>query len=113
MKRMLVEYKTLVVHMNNDLNHVVATNTNLEYLCNIEVVVGLMCIMPMLEAIHALIKFVQAHDTFVCDFVIVVNCVVQKIYKLYFHLKTKYGQEHFKAFLDLHDYNNDQIFIAY
>jgi tryptophan synthase beta subunit len=63
--------------MNNDLNHVVAAKTNFEYFCNIEVVVRLMCIMPMLEAIHAVIKFVQAHNTFVCDFVIVVNCVVQ------------------------------------
>jgi hypothetical protein len=77
MKKMFVEYKTLVVHMSNDLKHVVATKTNLEYLCNIEVVVRLMCIMPMLETIHALFKFVQAHDTFVCDFVTIVNCVVQ------------------------------------
>jgi hypothetical protein len=32
------------------------------------VVMGLTCIMPLLEAIHALIKFVQAHDTWLCDF---------------------------------------------
>jgi hypothetical protein len=77
MKKMFVEYKTLVVHMNNDLNHVVAAKTNLEYMSNIEVVVRLMCIMPMLETIHAFIKFVQSHDTFLCDFVTIVNCVVQ------------------------------------
>ncbi len=77
MKRMFIQYKTLVVHMINDLNHVAVAKTNLEYLCNIEVVVGLMCIMPMLEAIHALIKFVQAHDTFFYDFVTIINRVVQ------------------------------------
>jgi hypothetical protein len=49
MKRMFVEYKTLMVHMNNDFNHVVATKTNLEYLCDVEVVTKLMCIMPMLK----------------------------------------------------------------
>jgi hypothetical protein len=53
----------------NDLNHVVATKTNLEYHCDVEVVIGLMCIMPMLKVVHALIKFVQACDTFLwfCD----------------------------------------------
>jgi hypothetical protein len=65
MKILFVEYKTLMVHMTNDLNHVVATKTNLEYLFDIEVVIRLMCIMPMLKVVHAFIKFVQACDTFV------------------------------------------------
>jgi len=91
MNRLFVEYKTLMVHMNNDLNCVVATKTNLEYLCDIEVVMGLMCIMPMLKAIHALIKFVQACDTFVCDFVTVVKLCCPKLYKLYSNPETKYG----------------------
>jgi len=77
MKCVFVEYKTLMVHMNNDLNHVRPTKTNLEYLCDVEVVMGLMCIMPMLKVVHALIKFVQACDTFVCDFLIVVKLCVQ------------------------------------
>jgi hypothetical protein len=47
MKRVLAEYKILMVHMNNDLNHVVATKTNLVYLCDVQVIIGLMCIMPM------------------------------------------------------------------
>jgi len=92
MKRVFVEYKTLMVHMNNDLNCVVATKTNLEYLCDVEVVMGLMCIMPMLKAIHAFIKFVRACDTFVCDFVIVVKLCCAKLYKLYSNPETKYGQ---------------------
>ncbi len=60
MKRVLAEYKTIMVRMNNDLNRVVATKTNLEYLCDIEMVIGLMCIMPMLEVVHALIKFIHS-----------------------------------------------------
>jgi len=65
MKKVLVEYKTLMVQMTNDFNRAVATKTNLEYLCDVEVVMGLMCIMPMLKVVHALIKFVQACNTFV------------------------------------------------
>jgi hypothetical protein len=73
MKKMFVDYKTtLVVHMNNNLNHVVTTKTKfLEYFCDIEVVMGLMCIKPMLAVVHALIKFAHAHD--MCDFVTVVK----------------------------------------
>jgi hypothetical protein len=72
MKKMFLDYKTiLVVHMNN-LNHVVTTKTKfLEYFHEIEVVVGLICIMPMLEVVHALIKFAHACD--MCDFVTIVK----------------------------------------
>ncbi len=59
--------------MHDDLHVVVVAKTNLQYICDIEVVMGLAYIMPLLELVHALIKFVQAHDTFVCDFVIVVK----------------------------------------
>jgi len=65
MKKVLAEYKTLMVQMTNDLNREMATKTNLEYLCDVEVVMGLICIMPMLKVVHALIKFVQACNTFV------------------------------------------------
>jgi hypothetical protein len=58
MKRMFAEYKTLMVHMIDDLNRVVATKTNLEYLWDIQAVIRLMCIMPMLKVVHALIKFI-------------------------------------------------------
>jgi hypothetical protein len=92
MKRVLAEYKTLMVHMNNDLNRVVPTKINLECLCDVEVVMGLMCIMPMLKAVHALIKFVQTCDTFVCDFVTIVKLCCAKLYKLYSNLETKSGE---------------------
>ncbi len=57
MKRVFLEYKTLMVHTNKELNHVASTKKNLKYLCDIEVVIELMCIMLMLEVVHALIKF--------------------------------------------------------
>ncbi len=53
----LAEYETMVVNMHDDLHIVAVVKTNLQYLCDIEVVMGLVCIMPLLELIHALIKF--------------------------------------------------------
>jgi hypothetical protein len=72
-KQVLAKYKTLVVKMHDNLHIVATTKTNLQYLCDIEMVMGLVYITPLLESIHVFIKFAQAHDTFVCDFVIVVK----------------------------------------
>jgi hypothetical protein len=43
--------------MCDDLYIVIIAKTNFQYLCDIEVVMGLACIMLMLEIIHAFIKF--------------------------------------------------------
>ncbi len=56
--------------MHDDLDIVAIAKTNLQYLCDIEMVMELACIMPLLESVHVFIKFVQACDTFVCDFVV-------------------------------------------
>lgn len=59
-KQNLAKYKSLVVKMNDNMNIMATTKTNMQYLCDIEVVLGLTCIRPPLEAMHALIKFAQA-----------------------------------------------------
>jgi hypothetical protein len=48
-KHVLAEYKILVVKMHDDSHIVVVAKTNLQYLCDIEVMMGLICIMPLLE----------------------------------------------------------------
>ncbi len=53
-------YKTLTMRMNDDLNIVATTKTNLVYLFDIELVMGLTYILPMLEVVHVLIKFAQS-----------------------------------------------------
>ncbi len=54
---------------NDDMNTMVVAKTNMGYLCDIQMIMGLICIMPLLKAIYTLIKFVQGQNTFVCDFV--------------------------------------------
>lgn len=46
------QYKTLAVRMNDDLNIVATTKTNLVYLYDIEMVMGLTYIMLMLEVVY-------------------------------------------------------------
>jgi hypothetical protein len=42
-------------------------------LCEIELLLGLACILPMLEALNYLIKFSQQTSCFVCDMVATVK----------------------------------------
>jgi len=62
----------------------------------------LVCIMLLLELVHVLIKFAQAHNTFVCDFVVVMKMWCVELY-MYSNCEKKYGAEQFKSFLDLHE----------
>jgi hypothetical protein len=48
-KQMFGKYKTLVVIMNDDVANNVVANTNYEFLCDVETIMGLMCMLPMLE----------------------------------------------------------------
>jgi hypothetical protein len=36
---------------------------------DVEVILGMPCILPMLECVHASIKVAKGWDVFVCDFV--------------------------------------------
>ncbi len=72
--------------MHDDLHIVATVKTNLQYLCDIEVVMGLACTMPLLESVHVLIRFKQARDTFVCDFVITVKMCCVELYIMYSNL---------------------------
>jgi len=48
---MVKEYKTLVVKMNDDVVSNAIINTNYELLFDVEIVMGLTCVLPMLEVV--------------------------------------------------------------
>ncbi len=56
--------------MNDDVAKVLSAKTNYELLCNVEITMGLTCVLPMLEAIQSLSKLAQNRDTFICDYVV-------------------------------------------
>ncbi len=68
-KVVLEKFKTLLVKM---AKHVVVNEfavANYELLCDNEIVLGFTCLLPMLEALQGLSKYVQNIETFICDFV--------------------------------------------
>jgi hypothetical protein len=58
-KRLIFEYKSIIMKMFEDLptNHVGANNY--ELFCDVEIVMGLTCVLLMLEAIQNLNKLAQ------------------------------------------------------
>jgi hypothetical protein len=55
--------------MFDDMNVMVIAWKNMGYLCDIEVIMGLTCIMPLVEVVHAFKKFAQSKNNFVHYFV--------------------------------------------
>jgi hypothetical protein len=53
---MFGEYKTLVVIMSDDVANNVIANTNYDVLCDVETIMRLMCVLPMLEVVQSLSK---------------------------------------------------------
>jgi hypothetical protein len=59
-KRVLSEYKALVVKMVEDNVIVDTTKINYELMCDLETLLGLSCIIPLLELVQGLSKFAQS-----------------------------------------------------
>ncbi len=59
LKHVLGEYKSLVVKMHMDVPKNKLVAKNLDLMCDLELVFGLPCILPMLEVVHKLIKYSQ------------------------------------------------------
>ncbi len=56
-KRLMAEYKTFLVKMVLDNPTNQQAKQNYEHLCDLQILLGLACILPLLESVHALIKF--------------------------------------------------------
>lgn len=68
-KVILEEFKTLLVKMAQDATINESTTTNCELTCEVETILGLTSMMPILQTLQGLNKYVQNHETFICDFV--------------------------------------------
>jgi len=64
---------TLIVKMATNCSLVELTKTKLLHLCDIVTILGLSCNLPMLKFVYALMKFAQAIDVFVCDYIVVIK----------------------------------------
>jgi len=80
---MLGEYKSLVVKMHTNAPKSKLAQKNLDLLCDLELLLNLPCILPMLEVVHTLIIYVQRRDVFICEFINAMKSVEAELHQLY------------------------------
>jgi len=71
---------------------------NYEHLYDIHIWLGLVCILPLLEFVHALIKFAQSRNVFMCDLVVIIKVCQGNIYNMYCDQTSKFIVNSFWAF---------------
>jgi hypothetical protein len=102
--RMMNEYKTLVVKMMEDEQAVDAAKTSFQHLMDIQIVVSLSCLIPMLKSLHQLMQLGQKRDVYICDYLDALRQCQADITAFYITDRTKYQQDvfwDFKALLEL------------
>jgi hypothetical protein len=100
-KRVLPEYHALVLKMHRDVDTITQVAHNLKLLCDLEVVLALSCIMPMLEGLNELMKFSQSQKCFVCDFVVVMKLCQTNLYYQYNDPHNAYLSDAFHRYRNL------------
>jgi len=90
-ERILSEYKALVVKMVKDNVIVDTTKTNYELLCDPETLMGFFCIIFLLELVHALSKFTQSQQTFICDFISSLKFYETNLFTMYYEGRKRFS----------------------
>ena len=111
LKRIMLEYKTLIVKMAEDTvvknpnvkeKEVSAkARNNLDLLCDVGTLLALLCLTPLLESVESLIKFAQSPNVFVSDYVAAVKIYQAEIYMMYIDPDTSFMASHFQMFCDI------------
>ncbi len=95
--------------MVKDSPSIMPTKVNFELLCDINLLIFLSCLLPMLETIHALIKFAQKKNVCVCDYVVAIKICHGQLYSHYVDPTMKYVYDIFKDFQGLIISNHSNV----
>jgi hypothetical protein len=80
--RLIFEYKFVVMKMFEDFPiNLIAINYELS--CDMETMIKLTYVLPMLEVMQILNKLAQNKNCFICDFVVVEKLTQVDLYNLY------------------------------
>jgi hypothetical protein len=74
---------------------------NYEYLCDLQILVGFVYILTLLEIIHFLIKFAQMQNVFMCNLVIVFKVCQGDVCNMYCDPISRFIIDNFWAFKSL------------
>jgi hypothetical protein len=103
-EQVCVEYCFLIIKLNSKSSKNDQTLRNLNAMCDVELILGLTCIFPLLQCVHMFIKIVQGRDVFVCDFAKSIKQAQQELYRLYCDPYIKFDD------LTINDFNVIEMF---
>jgi hypothetical protein len=115
LKRVLDEYKTLIVKMAQDANEESKVVHNLALLCDVHTLLALPCLMPLLESVNHLIEFAQSRSVFVTNYINAVKMWQAKIFMMYYDPDASFSPVHFPLFNDIvtnHSYTISQEWVT-
>lgn len=96
LKRVLSEYKTLIVKMSKDANEESKAAPNLMFLCDLSTLLALPYLLPLLESVNSLITFSQSRNVFVSDYVVATKICQAEVYEMYVDSSTSIEGEKFQ-----------------
>ncbi len=91
-------YKTLIAKMVVDNDFVESIKAHLLNLCDTDMIPSLPHILPMLEYVNGLMKFVQSRNVFMCDYITILKRCHGDLYKMYINLNTCFQAKNFLVF---------------
>ncbi len=112
-KRVMAEYKILLVKMTLDNPTNQQVMLKYEHLCDIHILLGLACIFPLWESMHALIKFAQSKDVFVCDLVVPIKDYQGDVYNIYCDPISKFTTDSFWVFISLLELKHENMHMCW
>ncbi len=107
-KHVMEQYQ-LFVNMNDDVSRNNTTNENLNLIYDLELIVGLHAILPLLYYVHILIKFSQSRNMFVCDFTKAMKICHLEFYILYNDPYIKFDDPSFDDLNVLKTFTNENL----
>ena len=107
--RVMNEYRTLVVKMMEDQQDVESAKISFQHLIDVQIVISLSCLIPMLKCLHTLMQLGQKRDIFICDYLTALKRCQAEITSYYIDEQSKFQHDVFWDFKALAGMRHDAI----
>ena len=87
--------------------------TTLALLLDPYVLLGMLALLPMLEAVDTLIQWAQKRDAFICDFVAALGTCQANLYTFYLNADTTFRRDEFHAYNQVIQCSHEQILLKW
>jgi hypothetical protein len=85
----------------------------MDALLNPYLALGMTCLLPLLECINSLVKFVQSQNVFICDFVGALTTCQAQLYEMYLDEGKAFGTHHFLDFKQMAECRHKQLHVKW